>query len=68
MINVSSSSAGQEEIDELSGSVRAGWMGMGPKVREFEREFSRRLGTDFVMVDNGSNALYMAVKLQDLPP
>jgi aminotransferase len=41
---------------------------MGAKVAEFEQQFSERLGSDFVMVDSGSNALYMAVKLLDLPP
>jgi len=68
MINVFGSNVGQEEIDELSESVRTGWMGMGPKVRQFEREFGDRIGSPFVMVDSGSNALYMAVKLLDLPP
>jgi dTDP-4-amino-4,6-dideoxygalactose transaminase len=67
MINVFGSNVGQEEIDELSGSVRTGWMGMGNKVRQFEREFGERIGSPFVMVDSGSNALYLAVKLLDLP-
>ena len=68
MINVFGSNVGQEEIDELSSSVRAGWMGMGAKVRQFEREFGGRIGSPFVMVDSGSNALYLAVTLLDLPP
>ncbi len=68
MINVFGSSVGQEEIDELSPSIRAGWMGMGEKVGAFEKKFSERIGAPFVMVDSGSNALYLAVKLLDLPP
>lgn len=68
MINAFGSKVGQEEIDELSGSLRAGWMGMGPKVRQFEHEFGERIGSPFVMVDSGSNALYLAVRVLELPP
>ena len=68
MINVFGSSVGEEEIAELAPSITAGWMGMGKKVAEFEAEFSKHISAPFVMVDSGSNALYMAVKLLDLPP
>lgn len=68
MINVFGCSTDQEEIDELSGSVRTGWMGMGKRVREFEAAFEQRLGCAFAMVDSGSNALHVAVKTLDLPP
>ncbi len=68
MINVFGSSVGEEEIAELAPSVRAGWMGMGKKVAEFEAGFSKHIDAPFVMVDSGSNALYLAVKLLDLPP
>ena len=41
---------------------------MGPKLKAFEEEFKKRTAlADFLMVDNGSNALYMAVTLLDLP-
>ena len=36
MINVFGGSTGDEEIAELSTSIRAGWMGMGEKVRQSE--------------------------------
>lgn len=68
MINVFGGSTGDEEIAELSTSIRAGWMGMGEKVRQFEKAFEERLGTGFLMLDSGSNALFASVKLLDLPP
>jgi dTDP-4-amino-4,6-dideoxygalactose transaminase len=68
VIGVFGCSAGQEELDELAPSIRAGWMGMGPKVEEFEAAFSARIGADFAMADSGSNALHLAVAALDLPP
>src|SRR3954469_3395608 len=67
-IGVSGAAAGQEELDELAPSLRAGWMGMGPKVREFEQVFGERIGADFAMTDSGSNALHLAAVSLDLPP
>lgn len=68
-ISVFGSLVGQEEIEELRSSMEAQWMGIGPKVREFEQGFAQRLGLPgFAMLDSGSNSLYMAVKLLDLPP
>lgn len=69
MISVSGSCVGREEIEELRSSIEAQWMGAGPKVREFERGFAQRLGLpDFAMLDSGTNSLYVAMKLLDLPP
>lgn len=68
MISVFGSSVGQEEIDEISSSIRNQWLGIGPKVKLFEEAFAARLGMkDFVLLDSGSNSLYMAIKLLDLP-
>jgi dTDP-4-amino-4,6-dideoxygalactose transaminase len=69
IISVFGSSVGPEEIREATASLRAQWMGIGPKVQRFEKEFAARLRlTDFAMLDSGSNSLYMAVRLLDLPP
>lgn len=68
IISVFGSSVGEEEIDEIRSSIESQWMGIGPKVQRFERLFAERLGTpDFTLVDSGSNALYMAVRLLNLP-
>ena len=69
MITVFGSQVGSEEIAEVSESINKQWMGMGPKVKTFEEEFKNRLVLpDFVMLDSGSNALYLACALLALPP
>lgn len=68
MISVFGSLVGPEELEEVRTSLEAQWMGIGPKTREFERLFAERLGLPgFVLLDSGSNALYLAVRLLGLP-
>ena len=56
MISVFGSRVAQEELDEIRSSLEAQWMGIGPKVKKFEIEFTQRLQlTDFAMLDSGSN-------------
>jgi dTDP-4-amino-4,6-dideoxygalactose transaminase len=69
MISVFGSQVGPEEIEEIKSSINNQWMGIGPKTKKFEDEFAKRLGLqDFTLLDSGSNALYMAVKILNLPP
>src|SRR5262249_26145667 len=69
MISVFGSKVGKEEIEGVAAVLESQWMGFGKKVGEFEEKFARRRGHgNFAMVDSGSNALYMAVTLLDLPP
>ncbi|MBL0130288.1 MAG: aminotransferase class I/II-fold pyridoxal phosphate-dependent enzyme [Chitinophagaceae bacterium] len=69
MISVFGSKVGKEEIANVSAVLESQWMGFGKKVNEFEEKFSKRLGLEnFAMVDSGSNALFMAVSLLNLPP
>lgn len=68
MINVFGSRVGTNEINEVSDSISKQWMGMGNKVKEFEKRMAEKLGTDsFLMVDSGSNGLYLGLKLMNLP-
>jgi dTDP-4-amino-4,6-dideoxygalactose transaminase len=68
VISVFGSKVGQEELDEIRTSIEAQWMGIGPKTRAFEEQFAHRLGLPgFALLDSGSNSLYMAVKLLNLP-
>ena len=68
MISVFGSRVGEEEIVEVSDSINKQWMGMGPKVKKFEETYKKRTGLEnFIMVDSGSNALYLAIELLDLP-
>lgn len=68
MISVFGSLVDDDEIDRVQQCMQSQWMGFGGKVNEFESAFADRMGlTNFAMVDSGSNALYMAVRLLDLP-
>lgn len=68
MINVFGSQFGKSEISSIKRSFKNGWIGMGPRVAEFESAFSKRIGKPFVMVNNGSNALHLAVRMLKLKP
>jgi len=58
MINVFGSKVGAEEIAQITESINNQWMGIGPKVKEFEEKFRDRLGLkNFALLDSGSNAL-----------
>jgi dTDP-4-amino-4,6-dideoxygalactose transaminase len=67
MINVFGSCVGEEELKEIRSSLDAQWLGMGPKVDRFEKLFSEKLGQKFILLDNCSNGLYLAVQLLGLP-
>ena len=69
MISVFGSLVGDEEIANVVACMKSQWMGFGKQVDQFEEKYQvkYRLPT-FAMVDSGSNALFMAVTLLDLPP
>ncbi len=68
MINVFGSKVGEEEVREVTESIQNQWMGMGPKTKKFEKLMAERLGMEkFVLVDSGSNGLYLALSLLNLP-
>ena len=69
MIAALGSHVGREELAELADCLERQWLGSGPKTAAFETEFARRQGLpNLVVVNSGSNALYLAVTLLDLPP
>ncbi len=68
MINVFGSKVGKEEIEQITDSISRQWMGMGPKTKAFENKMAERLHQEkFVLVDSGSNGLFMALSLLGLP-
>lgn len=68
MISVFGSKVGKEELEEIRTSIEAQWMGIGPKTKLFEEKLKERLNlVDFVLLDSGSNSLYLALKLLNLP-
>ena len=68
MISVFGSLVGDEEIANVTACMKSQWMGFGGSVAKFEQRFSEKYGVaNFAMVDSGSNALFMAVSLLNLP-
>jgi len=68
MITVFGSLVGSDEIENVSACMKSQWMGFGKTVEEFEKKYSNKYNiSNFAMVDSGSNALFMAIKLLDLP-
>ena len=69
MISVFGSKVGKEELEEIRTSIENQWIGIGPKTKKFEEGLAKRLGVkEFVLLDSGSNSLYMAIKLLKLKP
>jgi len=68
MISVFGSLVGDEEIANVVTCMKSQWMGFGGNVTKFEQAFSNRFNVpNFAMVDSGSNALFLAVSLLNLP-
>lgn len=68
MISVFGSSVGDEELEEIRSSIAKQWLGIGPKVKAFEEMFrERRRLKEFALLDSGSNSLFMAIRLLNLP-
>jgi len=69
MISVFGSLVDEEEIANVAACMRSQWMGFGKGVDAFENKYKEKFGLEnFAMVDSGSNALFMAVTLLNLPP
>ena len=64
MIQVFKPSMGQEEIDAVSEVLRSGWIGLGPKTSQFEKEFAAYVGAKYAVgLNSATAALDLAVKL-----
>jgi dTDP-4-amino-4,6-dideoxygalactose transaminase len=58
-----------EEVAELVDSLRAGWLGTGPKVARFERDFAAQLGAPAaVAVSSCTAALHLSMLAAGLQP
>ena len=56
-------SIGEEEVRAVSEVIRSGWLTMGPKTFEFEREFARYVGAqEAIAVSTGTAALHLALE------
>lgn len=69
MISVFGSLVSDEEIANVVTCMKSQWMGFGKHVDMFEQNYKAKYRLpSFAMVDSGSNALFMAATLLDLPP
>ncbi|MCY7669632.1 DegT/DnrJ/EryC1/StrS family aminotransferase, partial [Bacillus safensis] len=57
----------QEEIDEVIGTLKSGWLSTGPKVRQFEEEFQQLTGAKHaIAVNSCTAALFLALKARGI--
>ncbi len=62
MIPVFKPAYGEEELEALREPMRTGWIGLGPKTREFEERFAGYIGTRFAVgVNSATAALHLAL-------
>lgn len=59
----------QAEIDEVVASMKSGWLGTGPKVARFEKDFAAYLGTGYAAACNSCTAaLHLSLVALGLKP
>jgi dTDP-4-amino-4,6-dideoxygalactose transaminase len=59
----------QDEIDEVTDTLRSGWIAAGPKVKRFEREFAEAVGASHaVAMSSATAALHIALEVVGVKP
>jgi dTDP-4-amino-4,6-dideoxygalactose transaminase len=54
---------GEEEVQAVSEVIRSGWLTMGPKTFEFEKEFAKYVGAEHgIAVSTGTAALHLSLE------
>ena len=57
-----SPSLGREEINEINSSIKSGWLGTGPKVKKFEKNFIKyKKGKYAVALSSCTSALHLSL-------
>ncbi len=55
-------------LDELKSVFESGWIGLGPKTKEFENKLSEYIGAKyFVALNSATSGLHLALKCLNLP-
>jgi CDP-6-deoxy-D-xylo-4-hexulose-3-dehydrase len=68
IIPLISPSYGKEEVEEAMASLLSSWVTMGTKVKKFEEQFAKYIGTKYaVMVNSGSSANLLALSVLSHP-
>ena len=64
MIPVFKPCFGEEELEALRGPFETGWIGLGPKVKEFEERFAEYIGVKYaVAVNSCTSSLHLAMEV-----
>src|SRR5215467_4470505 len=62
-------SLGEEEINEVSETLRSGWLTTGPRTARFEREFAEYVGAPHaIAVNSATAALHLALEALKIGP
>ena len=62
MISIAQPLISDQEIEEVVKVLKSGFIAQGPKVAEFEKEFSEYVGTEYaVATSSGTTALHLAL-------
>lgn len=68
MISLFGSYVKDEELAQIKSCFDKQWIGIGPKVSEFEEKLKEKTHSkDVIFVNSGSNALQLAIHLLELP-
>jgi perosamine synthetase len=60
---------GAEEVAAITEVLQSGWIGLGPKTAEFEREFASFVGAPYAVgLNSGTAALHLSLILADVGP
>ena len=60
---------GDDEIEEVVDSLKSGWLGTGPKVARFEKDFGSYIGTaNAVAVNSCTAALHLSILAAGIEP
>jgi len=67
MIPIFKPSFGEEELNALREIFASGWIGLGPKVKDFEEKFSSFIGVKHAVgLNSGTAALHLAMKVMEV--
>jgi len=67
MIPVFRPSYDEEEFDAVKEVLKSGWVGLGPKTKEFEEKFADYIGVKYaVAVNSATAALHLALKVLEI--